>query len=333
MSPLKAIYILSAFIVILLVAVMAFNYTVDPQCYYNCSEVIPERYSTNTYYHVAQSLIANPDTEIVVVGSSRAGTTSPLWIQEVTGQKALNISAAGAEVFSRAVFLELALQKTKVKKVIWYADYFELIGGLVDKKITKSPALRKYANIDAEKWGWSDLQTLIDRNTLEASFHAVKSSNDDGLKLSGANIDYRKCAQEDYPGGVSQLGLSREIDILYESYVRGIFSRPQSQKSIEVYDQLLDHLQASGVEVLIVVAPYNPEFTRRLKTEHPDIYQKHLEWIEMVKSREGKLVKVIDYFEGFPGEKNTPQYWDDGVHFNCHSVIKFVGPLISQKKR
>lgn len=307
---------------------MGFNYFIDAPCYYNCSEITPDRYSTNSYYRMAQNIKKNPEAEIVLVGSSRGGTTSPVWMSEVTGKKVLNLSAAGAAIFARSVFLEIAAQEMNLKKVYWLADFFELSGGLGDEKIVKSQALYKYIDPNSKPaFHLSDLQTLIDRSTLEASFHALGSPSKAPVQ-DGSDVDYKNCSRADYEGGVSALQLEREVDLLYESYTRRVFPQTQGPEARELLLKTLKHLQEKNIEVVIVIPPYHPEFRRRLKEQQPEVYAKHLAWIQSLKDLENPLLKVVNHFEGFPGETSTPKHWDDGVHFNCHSAIQMLAPLL-----
>ncbi len=317
------------FVLVLGGGVMGFNYFVDAQCYYNCNTVDVNRYSTNSYYRVAQDIKKHPEAEIIVVGSSRGGTTSPLWISEVTGRKALNLSVAGSEVFARSAFIEMALQETKVKTVLWYADFFEILGGLQDDKITKSPALYRFIQPDAKtSLKLSDLQTLIDRNTLEASIHALKPGS--APVQDGSDIDYKACAAEDYPGGVSELRLQREIDLLYESYSRRIFVHEQRPEAWDLLVKTMKHLEEKNVRTILVIPPYHPSFREKLQAEQPLAWKRHLEWINNLKNLPLSNLQVVNYFEGYPGETGSARNWDDGVHFNCHSAIRMTESLFKR---
>lgn len=330
MKASQGLFFLVIFILLLGGGVMGFNYVVDAQCYYNCNAVDIYRYSTNSYYRVAQDIKKNPDAEIVIVGSSRGSTTSPLWIGELTGKKALNLSVAGSEVFARSAFLEMALQETKVKTVLWYSDFFEILGGLQDDKITKSPALYRFIHPDAKmSIGLSDLKTLIDRNTIEASFHALKPGSGAPIQ-DGSDIDYKVCAAEGYPGGVSDLHLQREIDLLYESYSHGIFSRELRSEAWNLFVKTIKHLDEKKVATIVVIPPYHPRFREKLKKEQPLVWERHLKWIESLKNLPFSHLKIVDYFEGYPGETATAKHWDDGVHFNCHSAIRMTESLFKQ---
>jgi hypothetical protein len=325
----QGLLFLVIFILLLGGGVMGFNYFVDAQCYYNCDKVDINRYSTNSYYRVAQDIKKHPEAEIIVVGSSRGGTTSPLWISEITGKKALNLSVAGSEVFARSAFIEMALQDTKVKTVLWYADFFEILGGLQDDKITKSPALYRFIQPDAQaSLKLSDLQTLIDRNTVEASIHALKRAS---LPIQdGSDIDYKACSAKDYPGGVSDLRLQREIDLLYESYSRQIFSREQRADAWGLFVKTMKHLEEKNIRTILVIPPYHPHFREKLKTEQPVVWKRHLDWINNLKALPLSNLQVVNYFEGYPSETGSAKHWDDGVHFNCHSAILMTEKLLKE---
>lgn len=326
MKASQGLLFLVIFILLLGGGVMGFNYFVDAQCYYNCDKVDINRYSTNSYYRVAQDIKKHPEAEIIVVGSSRGGTTSPLWISEITGKKALNLSVAGSEVFARSAFIEMALQETKVKTVLWYADFFEILGGLQDDKITKSAALYRYIQPDGKtSLKLADLQTLIDRNTIEASIHVLKS----GVPpvQDGSDIDYKACAADNYSGGVSELRLQREIDLLYESYNRRIFIHEQRPEAWELFVKTMKHLEEKNIRTILVIPPYHPRFREKLRLEQGLTWKRHLEWIDKLKGLSLSNLQVVNYFEGYPGETSTAQHWDDGVHFNCHSAILMTESL------
>ncbi|WP_374032719.1 hypothetical protein [Bdellovibrio bacteriovorus] len=128
-NTLKMILFLAAFIIGLMGLVAGFNFAVDPMCYYRCDVIDTNRQSQNVYYQAAQIVGANPNAEVVILGSSRGETTSALWVEEVTGLKTINLSKGGAGLLLKVSLLRTALdQKLPLKKVIWIADYFELAG-------------------------------------------------------------------------------------------------------------------------------------------------------------------------------------------------------------
>lgn len=329
MAAKKGLFILAAFAILLVGVIAGFNYSVDPLCYY-CAEIQADKVTVNRYYQVAQMILKNPDTQQVLLGSSRGETTSPLWIQRVSGLKTLNLSAAGAEVITKDAFLNIALENTHLKRVIWYADYFELISSNADNKIKNTKAFKKYTQaLNLTPQGFTEktheLQQLIDHNTIEASFAALKRKQDGGLgQGTGSEIDYSYCQTPEYKGKETDESLRHEVDLIYEAYVNGSIKPPQNPDALVSFQRLIQKLQERHVEVLIVIPPYHPTFMNRLKSEHSDIYDAHLKWIESIERLQGSGVIVKNYFSGIPLDNGSPVYWNDGVHFTCKGVMAML---------
>ncbi|WP_374079879.1 hypothetical protein [Bdellovibrio bacteriovorus] len=333
MNSLKSLFILAGSIVVLLLGIAAFNYQIDPQCYYGCKEIDPNRATLNTYYQVAQRILAFPKTEVVILGSSRGENTPPLWIEEKTGLKTLNLSASGAELGTKLAFLTIAKENTQLKKVIWLADYFELISENADAKIKNTPALRKYLEgvvVDGEfRQKLHDIQGLIDHNTLEASIYFL--NNKDKTKLTqgaGSDIDYRFCESSEFKGKETTESLKKEVDLLYQSYTSAVIKPLQNKKAWNNFANELASVAQKGVDVYVVITPYHPEFLRRLKAEHKDIYENHLKWIENIQGLASQGIKVLNYFDGISHTDESPTYWNDGVHFTCRSSMLMLEDLV-----
>ncbi|KYG64757.1 hypothetical protein AZI86_11155 [Bdellovibrio bacteriovorus] len=322
--------------VLTIVSVIAgVNYVVDPQCYYQCPQLDVNKRTLNSYYQVAQRILAHPDAEVIILGSSRGQTTPPLWVQEVSGLKTLNLSAAGAEATTKLAFLKIAEENIKLRKVIWLADYFELVGETRDAKIKNTPALKHFLKAD-DSFSVSDkllaLQGLLDHNNLEASLHFLKNRNQTEITQgSGAEIDYRLCQSSDYQGNETAESLKKEVNLLYQSYVHGVISPEQSRQAWTKFSDVMNALVAKGIEVQVVIIPYHPDFLARLKLEQPDIYQRHLNWIEQLKTLNKPGLSVADNFNGIAGADATHVNWNDGVHFNCRAAMLMLRPLITPK--
>ena len=281
MSSKSALKLLAVLIVLLLGGVMAFNYYIDSQCYYRCSTISAENRTLNTYYRVAQTIVAQPDAQLVILGSSRGESTSPLWVQELTGLKSLNLSASGSELTSKLAFLNIALENTKVQKVIWLADYFELITKNRDIKIKNTPALRKYLPDagDSKSWGvlMGDVQGLLNHNTTEASIHFLNHHADTVITLgAGAEIDFQQCVTPEFKGKRTPEELEKEIDMIYQNYSHEVLVPPQDERELETFKKMVANLETRGIDLVIVIPPYHPEFGARLKSEHPEIFERHL---------------------------------------------------------
>ncbi|MFS4461094.1 hypothetical protein [Bdellovibrio sp. HCB2-146] len=322
MNALKSIYMLAGVTAVMLIGMAAFNYAVDPQCFYHCDTLDTTRQTVNVYYQVAQKIAAHPDAEQIILGSSRGETTSPLWLEKETGLKTLNLSVGGAEMKAKLAFLNIAQERLKLKRVIWLADYFELITEHADAKIKNSPYLRRYIpeslrdqqSVAAIK----DLLKLIDHNTLEASIYSI--SHRDQINLNqgaSSDADFELCASDKYKGKETPASLKKEVDSIYQSYVNQIFPVAQNPAAWAAFEQKVTELTSKGVAVVIVIAPYNPTFIENLKKEYPDIYQRHLEWIDKLRALKSSSVSVVNFFEGIPSDDRSPAFWHDGVHFSC----------------
>lgn len=336
MTSLKALFtffILSSAIVL---AIASFNYSIDPQCF-RCEEIDTEKFTLNYYYQMAQKILIYKDTEVVILGSSRGQSTPEAWIEEKTGSRTLNLSSSGAELAVKSVFLNLASENLKIKKVIWIADYFELVSENVDMKMKNTPALRRYlpSGISSTyKIGLLDkLQSLIDHNTTEASLaflgQAHKKHQSENLPL----IDYKKCTNPSFKNHQSQEALLKEVDIIFQNYVSGALKPLQSPKTRSVLANIMNDLVSRGIVVDIVIAPYHPSFMERLKREHPEIYDRHLEWTIFLKSLEQDGIRIADAFGGIPGDDGSPRFWDDGSHFTCYSSMVLLEPILRSPHR
>lgn len=337
MSSKKAIISLAIFSVLLLVATMAFNFFVDPQCYYQCGTVDLKSKTVNTYYKVAQTIIAQPDAQVIILGSSRGENTSPLWVQNMSGLKTLNLSVSGADLKSKLAFLNIALEKTKVEKVIWLADYFELITKNSDAKIKNTPALRKYLKSDSRERSFSvvlnDLQGLLNHNTTEASMFFLNHQEQTVITQgAGSDIDYQNCDSDEFAGKETPESLKMEVDILYQNYSRGVLAPLQDDQEWESFKSMVAMLEARGVQLVVVIPPYHPDFSERLQAEHPELFQKHLEWVNRLSDLSSSKTNVLNYFKGIPSTQGTPAYWNDGVHFTCKSSSLMLRDLVSAWK-
>lgn len=333
MKPLNALFLLLGLIVVLLGGVAYFNIYSDPQCFYSCPEIDVKRPTLNSYYQVAKTIVSHPETEQIILGSSRGQTTPPLWVQEVTGMKTLNLASQGAEFATKLAFVNIAEEKTKLRRVIWMADYFELISENADPKIKNTPALLRYlegVNTDMQPSSFlNTFKSLIDHNTTESSIHFLKQGGlSPEIQGSGSNIDYKACESPDFKGYETAEGLKREVEMLYHNYTQRVLVSAQNQKMVAAFEQKMHSLAAKGIDVLILVIPYHPDFVLKLKTEFPEIYERHLSWIRKLKTLQGEKIRVENNLELIPGGDGGPRYWNDGVHFNCKGAMALLKPLL-----
>jgi hypothetical protein len=331
MAPLKAFLLLCVVAATLLIGVSTFNYHVDPMCFYQCENIDLNKSTMNTYYHIGQKIMVHPDAELIMLGSSRGQTTPPMWVQKRTGLKTLNLSMGGAEISAKTAFLELALEKLKVKKVIWFADYFELTSEIEDSKIKNTPALRKYLSANSQAENISTFKnkvlSLIDHNTLEASFYALKNASKIQLDQgSGSFLDIDKCESESFKGEKSRQDMEKEKGFTYDSYTHKVLKPGQSEKAWQQFFAEMQKLSQRNIDVLILITPYNPEFLSRMKSEYPEMNSRHLKWIQRLVTLNIPNIKVVNDFGGIPGGNDSEKYWNDGVHFTCKGSIEMLKP-------
>jgi hypothetical protein len=335
-ASLRAIYILAISAVIFLGGVATFNYVVDPQCFFHCKELDVNRKTVNLYYHVAQRILAHPDAEQVVIGSSRGEGVSGLELAKATGLKTLNLSIGGSEAKSKLAFLEIAQKNLKLKRVIWMADYFELLTDIADPKILFSPALSGFTPLELQaKPSLVNLKLvskLIDRQTIEASIHQISDHNTAVLDQGPSSLSsYDHCLKPDFTGKASKEVLAKEVDLLYNAYLQQIFSTKENPLAWSAFENEIRKLSETGVEVVIVVPPYNPVFMTRLKEDRPAVFARHLEWAAQLEALKIEHVKVLNFFGGIPDDDGSPRFWDDGVHFSCLGNAVMLKYIVNRK--
>jgi|GEM_PF-6384893 len=334
MTPLKAIFIFGILAAALISVVGGLSYEVDAMCFYHCSSVSLERRSLNNYYQSAQRILSHPEAEQIIVGSSRGQTMPTHYFDEHFGLKTLNLSVEGAELVTKAALIIMALQKAPIKRVIWLADYFELIPSGLNSKLINCPALMAKVPDEMKslinKQRTNLIESLLDHNNFEATITYLNKKPPIGDDWgSGSGLDAKECANAGYHGGVTEAVLEKKVDIMYENYTQEILRPPQSEAAEELFKKEMSELVAKGLEVAVVIAPYQPRFMRQLKAEFPDIYNKHEQWAHRLEALTGPHLQVINGWNGIPNGDSTPRSWNDGVHYTCQSAIA----LINQIKR
>ncbi len=314
---------------VLLTCVAAFNYTVDPMCYYHCETFDPTKPTMNTFYNVGQKVVSYPDTELILLGSSRGQMFSPLWVQKKTGLKTLNLSIGGGEAVAKIAFLNLALEKLNIKQVVWLADYFEIIPEVADVKIKSTPILRHYvAGEITPPSPFTQLQTLIDHNTFEAAiFKLQRKSRVEIDHGSGSFLDDDLCDSESFKGNHSFEEMKKEAGVTYDSFTKKVLKPPQSDTLFKALAKKLAELGARKIETSVVILPYNPMFHSRMIQEYPNSEKLHLQWITKMEGLRGPYIKVYNFYDGVPGDDGSEKYWDDGVHLTCKGSMAILKNL------
>lgn len=326
MSALKAIVIAAGFAALLLSSLAIFNYSVDPQCFYRCESIEANRPVTNNYYQVLQRVLAHPEAEQILLGSSRAVTTSPMELQRKFALKTISLGAFGADMFAKIAMLNFAEKNLELRRVIWYADYFEMIPERTEDKLLGSPALMTELGEGAKflnsKRAFNSVASLIDQNTFNASIQALTKVDVRKIaaSLGGSEGEIENCEKSDFRGSETEHSLGKKIDQYYENYTSQILGSPQDEVFWRFFTEKLLDLSRKNIEVIIYVLPYHPAFTNRLAIEYPEIYRHHQVWVERLQGLKIKGVTVRNFFDGLPGDDGSPMFWTDGVHFTCRGV-------------
>lgn len=338
-KTLKIIFSLAGFVVLLLGCVALFNAYADPMCYYRCDAIDLTRHTQNVYYQSAQMVAANPDAEILIMGSSRGETTPPLWVQSVTGMKTINLSKGGAGLLLKVALLKTAEEyKLPLKKVIWIADYFELAGDVTDVKVRQTPVLRKHIaselkgleGVGGLKYYAERTQRLFDHNSFEASLQQLKNKEEDFFdpKGSGSKIEYEKCASPEYNGNISSELLPKAVSGSYTTFSPG-FRSPLNQNFVDIFKHEIKALADKGIEVIILIPPYHPDVLKRIAQSYPDTSEFFKKWLTIIKDLESQKVRVLSYWEGgIPSDDAGPSFWDDGAHPTCKSMLLMLSKEI-----
>lgn len=326
-KSLKALIWLGVSSVVFALLVMTFNYVADPLCYFHCSDIDLNRKTQNIYYQSVQTLAANPDAEIIVLGSSRGERVPIKWIMEYTGKKTINLSQGGADLLLKLALSNIALDRNpKLKTIIWMADYFEFQEHTTDPKMLENPVLRAQIEVPISKsWMHSflrSLQVLIDHNTLEAAL-ALPGAPRYSKMGKGEGLDPASCASEGFVGQTPKEKLDAEIAIVYPTF-SNLLKIEQSAHYHELFLKQIKKITDRGVQVVINIAPYHPKFLARFSMENPRSVSLQDGWVERMRALESPNVKVLNYHAGIPEDDGGPKFWEDGVHPTCHSAIKML---------
>lgn len=315
--------VLSFMFCALFFALVIIGYTLwqDPYCS-SCKTIDLNRYSVNSYYQAAQVIKANPDAEVVIVGSSRGQGVSPEWLSEKLGKKVINLSVAGASVESKIAFIELAKEMTHLNEVIWLADYFEILGDSKDKKLESMELYRRDKTFNLESV-LAKISFGIDHNNFEAAIGSVAKTF---TPKQGWGDVAGDCFQETYRGKTSVDLLEKEVDLLYFNYKTSVFSAPESAWKKELISSLLQSNR--DLKIKVVVVPYHPRFWSQLQVERPQLVENQKKWSQAFSEYP---VEVYDFLEALPGDDGSSKYWDDGVHLTCYGSFKLFETILQDK--
>jgi hypothetical protein len=335
-NSLKMLFYLSGIIVLILSVVAVTNISVDPMCYYHCDELDIKRSTQNLYYQSAQLVAGNPGAKILILGSSRGQTLSPLWVEKMTGMKTVNLSQGGASLYLKMALLRIASDyKLPLKKVIWIADYFEIAGDVTDVKVRQTDVLRKQLGQELENSGklkefLESIQRLFDHSSFEASLKQLSSKNKNkslDLSGSGSDIDFEKCQHRDFQGLTPKNMIQKEVQISYSAF--GPMLRAKiNQKFLSLMKSEIQKIASAGIEVEILIPPFHPELMDKLLREHPEVRADHIEWLGALESLKSEKIHILNYWNGTPSDNLGPTYWNDGAHPTCKSMMLMLGPIL-----
>lgn len=327
---LKSVLGLAGLSIAMLGGVAALSYFVDPMCYYRCQSIDISRATMNVYYQAMQTVVANPDAQQIVLGSSRGEVLSPVWLHQVTGLKSLNLSKGGAGLPFKISLLRTALnQGLPLKRVIWIADYFEFSDVSTDMKVRMTPAIRQvipeFALGSPGSLWLSKLQRLIDHNSFAAATELLRKKQKGFFESlgSGMGVDYQACAADGYPGRTPPDRLSKEVDISYATF-KGLLLSPQDESFLSIFEKEIKNLEQRGIEVMILLPPYHPDFMKRFAAAYPEGAAKQHEWAARMQKLASPSVKVVSFIDGLPDDDGTAPNWDDGAHPTCRALMKML---------
>jgi len=311
----------------LIVAMAALNYRTDPLCFFRCEKTEVDRKNLNSYYQNLQRVLKFPESELVVLGSSR-GESLPLGeLERSHRMKALNLSVGGADIHAKLAFLAFARQNLKLRRVIWLADYFELIDASMGDKMKFTPPLRALADLP---FSWrtetEKVSALLDHTTLEATFALLRGKKTMLPTERGPNESMRQsdCTGQIEKSPLTEARLLKEVGMIYDGYANRILVPKQNPDSLKRLREALSDLVNNKIEVIVVVPPYHPEFTRRLGAEHPEIMARHRAWVLDLKNLANVRIEVRDFFSSDAYSARPASHWTDGVHFNCSAAAEML---------
>jgi hypothetical protein len=265
------------------------------------------------------------------VGSSRGQTTSAEWIYKATGLPSLNLSVAGANIDTKKSLIEYATTHLALKKIIWFADYYEFTATQNELSFIDINHLEPLSL--SQMLSPAVLKTVFDHNTTEASFKNLKSQSKSQAfnRGSGYDIPILECEKNDFTNDEKKNispALQAEINQTYEKY-KNIISGEVSKDKMQLFENLITELDQKNISVDIIIPGYHPQFTERLKKEFPDRYQRHVDWKNKLLALQNSNIHVIDFFENMSNDENSSLYWNDGDHFGCRESIKMLNQAFS----
>lgn len=112
--------------------------------------------------------------------------------------------------------------------------------------------------------------------------------------------------------------------MIYDGYAGRILVPEQNPHSVAKMRDMARNLAARGIDLVIIVPAYHPEFMRRLKAERPQIFARHETWVKQLAGLAGPQTEIRDFFLDSRFSSEPALYWTDGVHFNCAAAAEML---------
>ncbi|MCB9072188.1 MAG: hypothetical protein H6623_01105 [Bdellovibrionaceae bacterium] len=290
-----------------------------------------DKITSNTYYQIAQRALAYPNSQVLIVGSSRGEMIPVSFVEKLSHKPTLNMSVAGADLSTKIAFINFAKTHAPINTIIWQADFFELINKIQDIKIRNTPSLRHLIqgnnhSFDLDQWSLY-LQSLIDSNTINASLYNLKKRKILSQPSSKTSLDAQyeaSCQDSNFVGKETVEGLKNKLNIDYYNYTTQVINTRQDQKTIQRFYAFIHELLKENLHIVLLIPPYHPEFLARLQREFPEIYKQHQDWIRTILQWKNPHLEVLNFFPGLNNNESLTKSWNDGVHFSCFSAVDML---------
>lgn len=286
----------------------------DPWCHY-CADIKRPHKSLSDIHMATQGAFFKKPNR-VLLGSSRGQTiTSQLFAEGADDSDqvmTLNMSAASVVGATKLAMIDLA-DLPELKEVIWLADYFGVTGS-VDGSLGSIPYLNEWLTRRGFKpsrgSGWSGFKMFFDHKNFDGLLAVSQHQyQEPGSKKSKHEcLGYQASAER-------EARLNFEVQDIYQRYSNFIFGAPVNDQHHQFVKESLTHLAQRGVMIKVVIMPYHPWITQRLKQEKSEAWQQHLDWAQDLELLRGQNIEVYNWIDRDSPE--TANYWDDGSHYTC----------------
>jgi hypothetical protein len=260
-----------------------------------------------------------PAPDVVIFGSSRSFTVSPVYIEKVTDLRAFNASVEGGSFRDQAAFANYMEDRGHFPKVIIIGLSIEHVTGPEsqrNQRPSQHDALSSYLDDDnspqAELDRWlADLErigNLFSRQQLEDSLEVLNMERK-GRPVPHYRFDDNGLAHFSQFGSLDQM-----VDIYLRDYWGSIFSQRRVLREYEIdyLKRLLALCQKHGTQVIIYLPPYHPRATALYEQGYLlPVKADVLAWLESLQAEYDFTVHDFTYIDSFGG---TAAMFHDAVH-------------------